>query len=517
MSAQKLSLLLSIAQGRAHMHIQQAVFRILLLFVGVFFVLPALSGNSNSRVVDNYDFLTGNLHDKLTFPFEVVTPVSGHKSGRLVFAHYFTQFPISHDNLDAKHDYYTKHYLSPYGEQGKFQSSGGFIRQRPIPRPRYQEPGWAVRDIRNEIARASKIGIDGFACDVLASSGPHWEAAKRLLDASNDFGKEFKILLMPDMEAEFKTSPLNIERVIRYWWTHPAAMRAANGNLIVAPYNAQTKSAEWWGRLKKRLDAEGIRIQLFPVFQGWQKYAAEYSAVSMGFSDWGVRSPSANKKLSLMPMLAKSYGVRWMAPVAPQDVRPKDLMFWEALNSENYRVMWEGAIKGGADWVHLITWNDYSESTEISPSTGTRNVFYDLTAYYISWYKHGTPPAITKDGIYYLYRGHSVHAMPDPKAQSRPYRTFRQSDEPADDIEVIVFLTAPATVRVVLGRQEFSREFGKGFFSYRVPISEGRPSFSIVRDGVVLLEIEGNVAISNRIIYQDLIYRGGGVVRIGVN
>lgn len=482
------------------------------LFVILLITLPAFGGDAASRKVDNYDLLSYNLLDKLTFPFDVSHSGSEEKSGKLVFAHYFTQFPISHDNLVPENDYYTKNYLSPDGEGGKFLFSGGFIRERPIPRPQYLESEWATRDMRNEIARASRIGIDGFACDVLATSGPHWEVTKRLLEAAAVFSKGFKILLMPDMSAEFNKAPLNVERAIRYWWTQPAAMRTDNGDLVVAPFNAQAQTAEWWLNLKRKLETDGIRIVLFPVFQGWQKYASDFSRISLGFSDWGLRSPSANRKLSQIPKLAKSYGVLWMAPVSPQDVRPKDLMYWEARNSENYRVMWEIAINKGADWVHLITWNDYSESTEIAPSTGTRNAFYDLTAYYISWFKNGTPPAILKDGLYYLYRSHSVNVKPDSLAQRSPFRLFRGSDEPADEIEVIVFLTAPASVKIVVGENEYSRVFEGGYSTYRVPLSQGKPTFSIIRKGSVILEHQGEITISNIIRYQDLLYRGGGVV-----
>ena len=56
------------------------------------------------------------------------------------------------------------------------------------------------------------------------------------------------------------------------------------------------------------------------------------------------------------------------------------------------------AIDGGADWVQLITWNDYGEHTEIAPSTGTQHAFYDLTAYYTAWFKTGAAPRIVRDG-----------------------------------------------------------------------------------------------------------------------
>ncbi len=74
------------------------------------------------------------------------------------------------------------------------------------------------------------------------------------------------------------------------------------------------------------------------------------------------------------------------------------MIFTEAGNSEALRNLWMSAINGGADMVQIITWNDYSEGTEISPSTGTRFGFYDLATFYTQWFKLGKPE-IVRDAL----------------------------------------------------------------------------------------------------------------------
>lgn len=472
-------------------------------------VEPEVQGISNFDAISSHAPLGG-----LTFHFQTPSSTVLRSSEKKVFAHYFTQFPISQDNEEGASDYYARHYLTPEGEGGKFRSSGGFILQRPLPRASIHASDWADRDMRTEITRAIQIGLDGFACDLLSTSGYHWERAKRLLDAADAVDSQFKVLLMPDMEAEFRDSPMNLENAIRVWWKHPSAMKTADGGLVVAAFNAQRQDAQWWSKLQNRMNAEGIPIALFPVFQGWDRYAREFSTISFGISDWGVRSPSANKTWATVPARAKAYGVKWMMPVSPQDIRPKNLMYWESRNSENYRVMWENAIYGGADWVQVISWNDYSEATEIAPSTGTASAFYELTAYYIAWFKTGAQPEIKRDAIYYFHRSHSVRARPDAAKQATHYRRFPSSDETSDDIEVVAFLVTPGDLRISVGEHHYSRHLPQGMSVYRVPVTEGWPLFSLVRNGRTVLQRRSHIQISNAITYQDLLYRGGGFVSI---
>ena len=58
----------------------------------------------------------------------------------------------------------------------------------------------------------------------------------------------------------------------------------------------------------------------------------------------------------------------WMQPVAVQDERPSAGVFDEAGNTQNLRDTWSVAINGDAEWVQLVTWNGYDETTQFAPS-----------------------------------------------------------------------------------------------------------------------------------------------------
>ena len=67
------------------------------------------------------------------WPFDRLPEETLRSMKKKVFAHYFSQFPISIDDRDPANDYYQKGYLHPDGENGKHRAYGHFINQRPIP------------------------------------------------------------------------------------------------------------------------------------------------------------------------------------------------------------------------------------------------------------------------------------------------------------------------------------------------------------------------------------------------
>src|SRR5579884_3935060 len=199
-------------------------------------------------------------------PFDPPAPAVLRASPKKVFAHYFTPFPISLDNKDPTIDYYTTGYLAPDGEGGKHRRYGGYLRERPLPRSPRPGADWADRDMEEEVRRAAAIGLDGFTADILATSGVHWERLLRLLAAA-----------------------------ARSLASSPAVFRLPDGRLVVAPYDAQRQSAAWWRQWIATMRADGIDVALIPLFQGWQRYAADFAPFSAGVSDWGPRWPSAEE------------------------------------------------------------------------------------------------------------------------------------------------------------------------------------------------------------------------------
>lgn len=446
-------------------------------------------------------------------PFDLNRSEPEADTSKKVFAHYFLPYPVSINNQSDDRSYYQKHYLNPHGESDKFLNKGGLLRQRPLSRaPIHGAEHFRLTDLRHEIQMAKAIGIDGFAINILSLHGQLWQQTLRLLQVAEE--QQFTILIMPDMNAQFKRHPEYIIPLLKYLNQYPNAHRLDDGRLVVAPYLAENQNPLWWADVIEQLDAEGVPVAFVPVFHNmtkqWHAYRQQLNSkktqtVLTGISEWGPRSPQGADQLRSRLQQMSQENLLVMSPVAPQDMRPKSSIFTESHNSEAYRRMWESAISADVDWIHIITWNDYSESTEIAPSTETGYAFYDLTAYYISWFKQGKPN-IERDALYAFYRKQPWQAVTTFPGLDK--MNPRHGYAAQNEIELLGFLTAPGTLEIRIDDKVQRKEAEAGMVSFKIPMQSGRPTFSLIRDGQIVESIESNTEIRNSVEISNLLYRG---------
>lgn len=476
------------------------------------------------------------------WPFDQPSISTLRGSSKKVFAHYMVDFPVSIDNKDWKQDYYTTQYQSPSGEGGVRISRGGLAHERPLTRGVRTETNWQSLDFQDEVKTAAKLGIDGFTLLINQyrppgdNSSKNWNSVKLMLNAAQSADSGFKIVLMPDMTAGFQnsaTDDTSLTNAVLELSAYPAAYRIGS-KLVVSPYAADHCSASWWQTWLAKMKTKGVDIYFVPVISNWKVNASAFTFAD-GMSTWGDRSPGANTSdandAQAMHAL-KPAGWTVMLPVSPQDYRVKSSNFQEAQNSLNYRTMWDNAIKTGgtatqkADWVQICTWNDYSEASEIAPSTGIQYTFYDLTAYYTAWFKNQNQaqPAITRDVLYYFHRSQSINATYDTTVQTVPTVRAAGSDAPVDQIELLSFLTQPATLKIQFGGQTSkpatgysATTSGSGITSLFAPFTSsqtGKPKFSYERNGAAVQTWSSDFEITNPVIYQDRLYRGNSTTRV---
>src|SRR5262249_42732584 len=146
---------------------------------------------------------------------------------------------------------------------------------------------------------------------------------------------------------------------------------------------------------------------------------------------------------------------------------------------------WAQARRRNAEYVHIITWNDYGEATEISPSSGTQFVFYDLAAYYVRWFKLGYPPLIRHDALYYLHRRQLLSAPSAINGAATMH--LRGATALSNHIELIAFLTAAATLEIEVAGHITRQKAPAGLAVIKAPANVGRPIFRIVRDGKIII------------------------------
>jgi hypothetical protein len=266
-----------------------------------------------------------------------------------------------------------------------------------------------------------------------------------------------------------------------------------------------------------------VKVAFVPTFLGWGTQAGAFSSISYGFGEWGTVTPGASSGMQSDPRVAhNTYGKIFMMPVDPQQFRPKDSVMWEAGNSAAFRSAWMSSIQGRADWVQLVTWSDFSESSEVEPYTDATLAsdigtgYYDLTGYYAAWFLTGQQPAITHDVLYYFYRRQPFSAQ--SSAQSKSLRVIKGGAK--DDIELLAFLTAPGVLKIMIAGQTYAQTASAGITSFKVPLQPGRPLFTLSRNGADVFAFQGRIQIDgttdNPSAVRDMTYWSGSAAQGGI-
>jgi hypothetical protein len=420
-----------------------------------------------------------------------------------VFAHYHTQFPRSFDNRPAASDYYATQYLEPGGEGGRHAGYGGFLRDRPLPRDPLPDD-WVAADFRWEVEAAAALGIDGFCIDLLEPDGVHLARALLLAQVAARVGGSFRIVPMPDFAAGFALRPERFATVIARFSQEPAAYRMPDGRLLVMAFDAQRMPTAWWRQQIELLAKAGIPVALVPCVQDIDRYRDDLLPFCDGLGDWGLRTPAgvAGEPDRGAPM--HDAGKLWMAPVSPQDYRPKDLLAMEAEGATLFKTMWEKAFADRADWVQLVTWNDYSEHTHIAPSLGTGRLWYDLTAWYATVFKTGHEPIVTRDSLHLVLRHPPGAAAGAGAARAR----FDPPGGREDALQAVLWLTTPGDL--VSGG--FRRSCPAGLTILDLPTTMASAGAWIERHGTVVERVSLPSTTAGGANGEDLLYRSFGPV-----
>lgn len=443
-------------------------------------------------------------------------------SPKRVFAHYFHPFPVSIDNVAPAADYYNVQYLSRTGESDKWMKEGGFLRSRPLGVTPSITSNWKQLNMEGEVRTAIARGITGFTFDSMAATDASNSNSDLhlMLAAAHAVDSRFKIIIMPDLTT-LGTNANAVVQIIASMASSPAAYHLSDGRLVVSAFDAGLNSAAWWQSVIARLSAEGIQIAFVPTFQGWTKTADAFAPFSYGFADWGQATTEGANALEGDPAIVHSvYKKIFMMPVDPQQYRPKDFVFWEAGNSAALRSAWSDSIEGDADWIQLVTWNDFSESSAIAPitdSTLKRNIgtgYYNLTGYYAAWFLTGQQPKITHDVLYYFYRREPTTAAgPGQSKKGSPVGTAQ------NDIELLAFLTSPGVLKITIGGKTYTQNGAAGIVSFRIPSQPGTPVFALSRSGADVFSFQGGIQIYGSgglpSTVQDLTYWSGSAAKSG--
>jgi hypothetical protein len=479
-----------------------------LLLGGVGTALPASANTAAAAAVQT--------KSPSALPFDAPATAVLRASARRAFAHYLPSLPLSLDNAEGSSDYYARNYIDPRGEGGRHAAYGGFLRDRPLTRA--TRPGdWRLADAEDEVRQAVSAGLDGFAVDLLVAPGSAnsrvLEAPKLLLRAAANVDPGFKIMLVPDMTGGLGALDVGpLAAYVAELAASPAAYRLSDGRLVLSPFKAENRSAQWWKTLLAELrTAHGLDIAFLPIFLNEQPHVASFAPFSYGLSNWGSRNPAWNPTDVMHATSPRgraaavhAAGAAWMQPVSAQDVRPRAGTFQEAQNTTNLRATWKLAIDSDAELVQLTTWNDYAEGSELAPSAQQGWSYLDLSAYYLTWWKTGRAPKVVRDTVYLTHRTQSSSSKPSfPQTK---LMTSAGGSPTRDTVEALTFLTAPGVVTVRVGSKTHTCSVGSGVDTCTVPLGTGTVTASVTRGGATTAAVTSPFTVTSTPVVQNLRY-----------
>lgn len=427
---------------------------------------------------------------------------------RFVGAHYFSVFPLDIANT-VRPDWYDTQFIAPDGEGGKHLAYGGFIRDRPTPVGPRPKSGTTdqikIEDAEIECNYARDAGIDAwwFDCLSLNPASSRYTQLQWMTQACVNTG--FPMVPMIDCKTntpENLTSAMAISSLTPIYQS--GAVKTVLGRPLLSSFNGEAFNLAWWTAVLDGLESNlGVRPRLILGFlNASDSNMNTYAGIVDGFGVWGPANP-ANVPNGTRGAYAKSLGKKWCAPIRPSEYRPKAKAYAESKNRTLYRLMWDKARSEDADMIQIVTWNDYSECTQINPSEKSGDATLKVLPYQMDWWRNKAQPAVTVDRLLITNRRHFTTATATVEPAPRPTAILDGNSTPQDTIEVEVYATAPATVSINGGAAQAVQA---GLTALTAPLAVGTPTATMTRNSSVVASVTSNVPVVSSPEVYDFTY-----------
>ncbi|WP_394840847.1 hypothetical protein LZC95_27700 [Pendulispora brunnea] len=464
-------------------------------------------------------------------PFDMPSRTELAKSEYKVFAHWHDYTVRYYDNLGGGN--YKNHYTEWLTPTGTYAEFGGRLRDQPIPILAVPGPaGYGKADMKADITTAAAVGIDGFLFNFwFPPSDRRWQKLVDLFDAADEFtaaNPNAPFYVIPNIDSHIMSGKTPADRDPRGRADHIAAFknraswRKIGGKYVVGSFRPEALPASFYDEFFDQLEkVHGIKAVLWGSLLSpteANRNAMKPFMKGATYSRWD-NVPYTNDPSSGIKTLkdwGDANGVPYSPPVSHTDNRPYLSITTETAGFKTQANTWTAAINSGVKMVQAITWNDHAEGHALRPNSATQYAFYDLTAYYATWFKTRKKPAIVRDVLYYAHRMHKSTAARDTAKQ--PVATKSKNDVPfVDRVFVLGMLKSPGTIQITSGGANTKVDVAAGPQFVDAPLAANdRPSFQLTRDGAVVTSFKSAFQTRSPIVWQDLLYRAGSSSRPAV-
>jgi glucan endo-1,3-alpha-glucosidase len=381
-------------------------------------------------------------------------------------------------------------------------------------------PEPSVDELLTEIRDAAAIGIDGFVlnCGGWFSEPVYQRNSEKMFEAARRFGPSFKLFFSADQVTAEDAADMVTRHAghsSHFWhlgrpvlssfmgdgaWTDAvrAQIKAGIGeNVFFVPFfyppsRRETPTASDVGRLvRDNRNNEG-----FFYFGTAGTPADLANAIRLNAHVW-----AGERKLFMAGI-----GVYYRGLVG-------NYRIFESRGYESLVRQWQAAIETRTQWVELITWNDWWESSYIAPlgpggETGrrwtehwgyllSRDGFLAAHRHFIAWFKSGSEPQVENEQVLYAYRLHGSHVEGRPVVSEEKTARPRGAGRLRDRVYFLTLLRQPAEIVVSIGGAKERIAVAAGLHLSSVRMRSGAVSIEIVREGRVVAQKSGEFPIGD--------------------
>lgn len=453
---------------------------------------------------------TGTPSEGLFFERPTAQQIAaGPTPDRMGLAHYYAPQPGAFSN--AATDFYESGYLPVNGEGGAHAAFGGWLRDRPmLGAPFATSPSWQRNMQAAEIRAAVQAGIDGFYCNIMGSSGSNWDRYVWMADEASINFPGFKVVPMVDANGNMaQTEAASVAAArINTLLSKACAWRLPDGRYVVGTFKMEGRPLTYWNEVKTILaNTHGKQTAFVGVYNNINQ-AANYAGIQYGTGQWGPGAdPNIYANLSNLGTGIKARNERYLIGAWAQDIRPRSDLFDEARNTEAIRAALDAMIRQNADLAQYCTWSDHTEGSQIRPTVMRGHAILDIMAYRIARWKTGKRPRILRDAVYLSHRNQMANAT-ITGGQTRFMQHWVRNNRSAfrESVEILSYLTAPATVTVKVGSNVVTYTAPAGEHQHLVPMQPGEVSVKVVRSGAEVARVNSPVVIKSTTVNQDRQY-----------
>jgi glucan endo-1,3-alpha-glucosidase len=401
----------------------------------------------------------------------------------------------------------------------------------------------SIDGYKQDIKDAQEMGVDGFALNTGAWDVNYQQNMARLFQAASELGTDFKFFISIDRCCGLTDQEMLA--MIKSYVNHLNYFKYNDRPLLSAwAGGGGVAGRDWWiNSILNPLKNSGYNMYFVPYMfttdydesPDYNKYLSNYNTwwknFLNGYFYFGAVGLPAYTEPSLLTTgeaAAKVFhdnGNTYMGTVSPYYWGEKQTSagrrYYEYHGGEGIAAQWKSLLDiQKPEWIELTTWNDWGEGSYFSPMDDinkywpyaghpklgfykTHRGFAELNKYYINWYKSGVQPSINNDNIYFFYRTHpkDLVAVNDPLGAV----AWRFGDV-KDEIHVTTILAAPAELRVITGGVTKSYNVAEGIVHTRIPFNTGAQSFELWRNGVRVVQKQGENILSAITEYDFNVY-----------